>query len=178
MLKNNKYVLVALMAIFISGKSESQLLKVGDKVPEFKLPEQNGKVFDLKNSFGKENLVIYFYPKDESTFCTKEACAFRDNSDAFLKKDAKIIGISSQSVASHKEFADHHKLPFVLLSDQDNNVHKLFGVSTSPMPDRVTFVVDKTGTIVYCYESITQPLRHVELALKALNNSAANAPKK
>jgi len=179
MIRYSKY-LVMVVAIFVCVLNiQAQLLKVGSKVPEFKLLDQNGKEFDIKNVLGKEKLVIYFYPKDETSGCTKEACAFRDNSNSFTQKDAIIIGISGQSIASHKEFAEHHELPFTLLSDKDNKVRKLFGVSNGLVPGRVTFVVDKSGTIIYCYESLTQPLRHVELSLKAVgNNNALSSDKK
>ena len=86
-------------------------IKTGDKVPSFTLQDQDGKTFDINTVLGKQPLVIYFYPKDETSVCTKEACSFRDSFQDFQKYGAKVIGISSDDVASHKSFAAHHHLP-------------------------------------------------------------------
>jgi len=162
--------MVMMTLLFFTGRSgHAQEIKVGSKVPEFKLLDQSGKEFDSKDVVGKKKLVIYFYPKDETSGCTKEACSFRDQYEVFQKADAMIIGISGQSVESHKEFAENHKLPFTQLSDQDNKVRKLFGVRTSPIPGRVTFVVDKTGTVVYVFDSLTQATKHVDEAVRVLS---------
>ncbi len=160
-------------AMALITQESANLLKKGSKVPEFSLYDQNGKLFDLKNVLGKKNLVIYFYIKDETPGCTKESCTFRDQYSGFQQSQAMVIGISAQSVKSHKEFADKNNLPFTLLSDPDNKVRKMFGVNTGEdgtRPGRVTFVIDKTGTIVYVYDSLTQPEEHVTEALKALKN--------
>jgi thioredoxin-dependent peroxiredoxin len=143
-------------------------IEVGSKIPDFTLPDQDGKIFNIKDVLGKENLVIYFYPKDDTPGCTKEACTFRDQYEEFRKVNAKIIGISGQSVASHKQFEEKYKLPFTLLSDEDNKVRKLFGVSSGPIPGRVTFVVDKTGKVVYTFDSQMQAAKHVEEAMRIL----------
>lgn len=161
------FAMAALFSFFLKGSS-AQEIKEGSKVPEFKLMDQSGKEFDIKEVLGKKKLVIYFYPKDETPGCTKEACMFRDQYEVFKKADAVIIGISGQSVESHKAFAENHKLPFTLLSDKDNEVRKLFGVRTSPIPGRVTFVVDKTGKVVYVFDSLTQATKHVDEALRIL----------
>ncbi len=163
-----KYLSVAVLLLSVAACSQAQILKAGEKVPEFKLPDQDGKMFDINSVIGKKKLVIYFYPKDETPGCTKEACTFRDDYTVFNNADAMIIGISGQSVESHKEFADKYKLPFTLLSDKDNTVRKMFGVQTSPIPGRVTFVVDKTGHIVYNFDSLTQPEKHVAEAMRIL----------
>lgn len=144
-------------------------LKEGDKIPDFSLRDQNGDLFDIKNVLGRKNLVIYFYPKDGSPGCTRQACNFRDQSSAFDEADAMLIGISGQSVASHKEFAETNNLKFPLLSDEDNKVRKMFGVPSSffgIIPGRVTYVVNKEGRIIYRYSSQTQIERHVDEALK------------
>ena len=153
---------------FFAKSSVAQEIKVGSKIPEFKLLDQSGKEFDIKDVLGKKKLVIYFYPKDETPGCTKEACSFRDQFEVFQKANAMIIGISGQSVESHKEFAENHKLPFTLLSDKGNEVRKLFGVPVSPIPGRVTFVVDKTGKVVYVFDSLMQATRHVDEAIRIL----------
>lgn len=144
-------------------------LKEGDKVPDFSLRDQNGDLFDIKNVLGRKNLVIYFYPKDGSPGCTRQACNFRDQSSAFDEADAIVIGISGQSVASHKEFAEAYNLAFPLLSDGDNKVRKMFSVPSSffgIVPGRVTYVVNKEGRIVYIYSSQSRIERHVDEALK------------
>jgi peroxiredoxin Q/BCP len=146
-------------------------IKAGDAAPEFSLPDQNGKTFALKESFGKKNLIIYFYPKDETPGCTAEACAFRDQYEDFVKAGAEVIGISSDSVKSHEAFAKNRKLPFVLLSDADGAVRKLYGVPGSlfgMMPGRVTYVVDKKGVVRHVFNSQFQATKHVDEALNVL----------
>ena len=141
------------------------------QVPSFTLKDQDGNLFDLKNVVGKKNLVIYFYPKDDSPGCTKEACYFRDQFEVFNQADAMIIGISGQSVESHKKFAEKYRLSFTLLSDEGNKVRKLFGVPSDlfgSIPGRVTYIVDKTGTVVYVFDSQSQATKHVDEALRIL----------
>ena len=100
--------------------STKQKIEKGSKVPSFTLKDQDGKLFDIQSVLGKKNLVIYFYPKDDSPGCTKEACYFRDQFEVFNQADAMIIGISGQSVESHKKFAEKYHLSFTLLSDEGN----------------------------------------------------------
>ena len=148
-------------------------IKVGSHVPEFKLPDQNGKIFDIQSVFGKKNLVIYFYPKDETSGCTKEACSFRDNFDVFKIHNAEIIGISGDGVTSHKHFANKYHLTFTLLADEGNNIRKLFGVPSSMMgavPGRVTYVVNKKGIVTHIINSLTQPEKHIQEAITALKD--------
>jgi peroxiredoxin Q/BCP len=150
---------------------EMNTIKVGDMIPEFTLPDQNGILFDIKSVMGTKKLVIYFYPKDDSPGCTKEACYFRDLFEVFNDAGAVIIGISGQSVKSHKKFAEKHRLSFTLLSDNGNNVRKLFGVPTNALgllPGRVTYVADRKGKVVYIFNSQVQAERHVDEALKIL----------
>jgi thioredoxin-dependent peroxiredoxin len=173
-------VLCILLLIFnfsdkfnIKKNDDMNALKVGDMVPEFTLPDQNGVLFDIKSNPGNKKLVIYFYPKDDSPGCTKEACYFRDLFEAFREADALIIGISAQSVASHKKFAEKHRLSFTLLSDKGNIVRKLFGVPTNALgllPGRVTYVADRKGRVVYIFNSQSQAERHVDEALKILKS--------
>jgi thioredoxin-dependent peroxiredoxin len=145
--------------------------QVGSNVPSFSLKDQNGKVFNIDSVKGKNNLVIYFYPKDDSPGCTKEACSFRDQYEVFKKEDALIIGISGQSVKSHLEFAKKHRLNYTLLSDEGNKVRKLFGVPTSLLgllPGRVTYVVNKDGKVVFIFNSQLNTDKHIEEALRIL----------
>ena len=159
-------MLVALMSFF--GKSGAQV-KVGDKVPVFQLKDQNGQLFDLSAVAGKQPLVIYFYPKDETSVCTKEACSFRDAYEQFQQLGAKVIGISGDGVESHKKFAQHHNLPFTLLSDSENKVRKLFGVpKTLMIPGRVTYVVNKQGVVIHVFNSLRDGEKHVTESLAAL----------
>ena len=146
------------------------VVKVGDKAPDFTLPSQMGDDVTLSEFVGKKNIVLYFYPKDETTGCTKEACTFRDNYEELTKLGAEVIGLSGQSVESHKSFASHHGLPFILLSDEGNKVRELYGVPSSMgiIPGRVTYIIDKKGVVRHIFNSQTQAQRHVEEAKKTL----------
>jgi peroxiredoxin Q/BCP len=144
-------------------------IKIGDIIPYFSLKDQDGNLFDINTYLGKKKLVIFFYPQDGSLNCTREACYFRDLSDVFEEVDAIVIGISSQSVASHKEFAETNRLKYTLLSDTGNTVRKLFGVPGRVfgfIPGRVTYVADRSGKVVYIFDSQTETQRHVDEALK------------
>lgn len=144
-------------------------LKIGDNIPPFCLPDQNGNMFDIGSVVGRKKLVIFFYPKDGSLLCTREACYFRDFNDAFTEADAVLIGISSQSTESHKNFASDNDLKYTILSDTGNKVRDLFGVPSSLfglIPGRVTYVADRTGRIVSIFNSQTDVERHVDEALK------------
>ena len=148
------------------AQAEQKELVVGDTMPSFSLIDQDGKVFNSADHIGKSILVIYFYPKDESMVCTKEACAFRDSFTDFAKAGAKVIGINAGTVASHKEFSDHYKLPFILLSDPGNKVYHLFGVKNKMfMTGRETFVIDRHGKIGFTYEAMIQGKKHADDAL-------------
>ncbi len=106
-------------------------LKIGDRSPDFSLQSSTGERVTLSHFLGVKNVVIFFYPMDESPVCSREAEAFKQKYEAFKKLDTEVIGISSQNVESHIKFAQHHSLPFVLLSDPDSVVRKLYGVSAS-----------------------------------------------
>lgn len=165
------YVLLFSGYILFNSNQVMKNTEVGSHVPQFTLADQNGNLFSISSVVGKKNLVIYFYPKDDSPGCTKEACYFRDEFELFNEADALIIGISGQSVVSHKKFADKYQLSFTLLSDEGDKVRELFGVPVNflgMLPGRVTYVIDKSGTVVYIYNSQTQARRHVDEALKIL----------
>src|SRR5512136_313612 len=119
-------------------------VKVGDQAPDFRLPNQSGDMVNLKDFNGKKIVVLYFYPKDFSSGCTTEACAFRDSYEVFKEAGAEVIGVSSQSVDSHKRFALANMLPFTLLSDENGKVRELYGATSAfgLMAGRVTFVID------------------------------------
>jgi peroxiredoxin Q/BCP len=125
-------------------------IKVGDKCPEFTLPNQDGQEVSISSFIGQKILVIYFYPKDNTAGCTAQACWFRDAYQDLIALGAEVIGISSDKVETHALFADKHRLPYPLLSDSKGIVRQLFGVPTNlfgVIPGRVTYVVDKHGVI-------------------------------
>lgn len=144
-------------------------LKVGDMIPRFSLPDQDGRIVDIGDYLGRKKLVIFFYPQDGSLNCTREACYFRDLTEVFDEAGAVVIGISRQSVESHKNFADKNRLPYTLLSDSKNEVRKSFGVPSKAfgfIPGRVTYVTDREGRVVFIFESQTDTQRHADEALK------------
>jgi len=145
-------------------------LKVGDKIPVFKTKDTNGNDFDSQKIVGQKPLVIYFYPKDHTPGCTAEACSFRDQYQDFTDLGAEVIGISSDSVASHQKFTKQYKLPFILLSDHDKKIRTLFGVKPNLfglLPGRVTYVVDKNGIIQMIFDSM-MATKHIPKALEAI----------
>jgi len=126
---------------------------------------------NISEYIGKKNLVLFFYPKDDTPGCTREACSFRDHYETFLDDGVEVLGISGQSVESHKNFAQKHNLKYHLLSDEGNKIRKLFGVPANLfglLPGRVTYVADKTGKVISVFNSQTQVEKHVEEALRAL----------
>ena len=148
-------------------------IKTGSKLPSFKLPDQEGNMLNIDDLVGKKNLVIYFYPKDETAGCTKEACMFRDAYQDFTEAGAEVIGISADSVESHRNFARNHQLPFILLSDTDNGVRELFGIPSGLMgliPGRVTYVVDKKGVVRHVFNSQVNIDRHLSTAIRVIEN--------
>jgi len=147
-------------------------LKVGDSLPHFISKDTNGNDFDSKNYIGKQPVVIYFYPKDDTPGCTVEACSFRDNYQDFKDLGAEVIGISSDSVASHIKFKSKYKLPFILLSDNDKKIRKQFGVANNLIfiPGRETFVADKNGIIVLIFNSMSAE-SHITKALQVLKKA-------
>ena len=165
------YLLLFTSYLTFSQKNNMNEIKIGSTIPSFTLPDQNGNLFDINSVLGKKNLVIYFYPKDDSPGCTAQACSFQDQFEVFSQADAVIIGISGQSVKSHKEFAEKHRLSFTLLSDEGNNIRKQFGVPTNLLgllPGRVTYIADKTGKVIYVFNSQTNATKHVDEALRIL----------
>ena len=158
--------IVFFSGFFLSCNSQNKSMRVGDSVPVFSLKDQHDRLFTVTDYIGKKILVIYFYPKDESSVCTKEACSFRDGYSDFTKAGAMVIGINAGSVETHKKFIQNHQLPFILLSDPDNKVLKMFGVKKKFfISGRETFVVDKSGKIVFTYDSFTNGPAHEREAL-------------
>ena len=164
-------VLALILTFSMRGQEKKGELAIGDRVPDFSLLDQHGNTFHADDFIGQKAMVIYFYPKDDTPGCTREACTFRDNYQDFSDHDVVVVGISSDNVESHRNFAEKYSLPFTLLSDEDQEVRKLFGVKKSLLglfPGRETFVVDKKGNIVFKFNSQLKVERHVEHALNAL----------
>lgn len=148
-------------------------LKVGDCIPNFTAKDSLGNSFESQTFLGKKPLVIYFYPKDHTPGCTAQACSFRDQYEDFTDLGAEVIGISSDSETSHQKFAKQYKLPFILLSDADKKIRKLFGVPSGLlglMPGRVTYVADKNGTIIFIFDNSMMATKHITKSLEALKN--------
>ena len=136
------------------------MLKIGDKAPEFNLPNDSGVLSSLSHMLGK-NVILYFYPKDDTPGCTLESCGFRDHYDLFQHYDTEIIGLSRDSVSSHKRFREKYDLPFNLLSDEKGILCRSYGVTeddedaaTAKMA-RSTFLIDKKGIIQGIWSNVT-----------------------
>jgi len=141
-------------------------LQVGDKAPDFTLPDQAGAQVRLSDRLGKRAVVLYFYPKDNTRGCTAEACSFRDSYESFSDAGADVIGVSSDTVEAHEKFAGKHELPFTLLSDRDRTVRKLYDATTlGIVPGRITYVIDKEGVIRHAFSSMSNIGAHVDDAL-------------
>jgi peroxiredoxin Q/BCP len=149
-------------------------LAVGDRAPDFTLPGSGGKPVHLADLIANKAVVVFFYPKDDTPGCTTEACTFRDRYDAFAAAGAEVVGISSDSVASHLRFAGKHQLPMTLLSDTDGSVRKRFGVKATLgiMPGRATFVIDRAGIVRHVFVSQLQAGKHVDEALRVIEQLA------
>jgi peroxiredoxin Q/BCP len=151
------------------GRSEDRV-DVGTVAPHFTLPSQSGEMVSLEDFLGRKPVVLYFYPKDDTPGCKREASAFRDDYEQFGGLDAEVVGISSDSVESHRSFAENHDLPFTLLSDEGGKVRQLYGVPNTLglFPGRVTYVIDREGVVRHVISSQLAASRHVEEALEAL----------
>ena len=147
-------------------------MKVGDKAPDFTLLSQTGESVTLSKLMGKKTIVLYFYPKDESKGCTRQACEFRDKYEVFTDLGAEVIGVSSDDVKSHKSFAEKNLLPFTLLSDTENKVRELYGVKSTfgIIPGRVTYVIDKKGIIRSIFSSQFNFKKHIEESLETIKS--------
>jgi peroxiredoxin Q/BCP len=158
---------MALLDLLGGGKPA---VDVGQTAPDFDLTDAQGKRVRLADYRGKRSVVLYFYPKDDTPGCTKEACSFRDSYESFKEAGAEVIGVSSDSEASHGKFASKHKLPFTLLADTGGAVRKQYGVPATLglLPGRVTFVIDREGIVRHVFNSQLQATRHVDEALNIL----------
>lgn len=152
----------------------TKILKIKSKAPDFTLLDQDGKEHTLSDYLGKF-ILIYFYPKDDTPGCTKEACMLRDDFPNFKKLQAKVFGISADSVKSNKKFAEKYELPFTLLSDEKKVVLKKYGVLSEKSMfgktflgiKRMSYLIDKEGNVVKVYENV-KPAVHAEEVLADL----------
>ena len=145
-------------------------MKTGDRAPDFKLPSLRGGEVGLSDFAGKKNVVLFFYPKDETPGCTVEACTFRDAYQDFVDAGAEVIGVSNDSVESHQSFANRHHLPMQLLSDRGGRVRELYGVKKTLglIAGRETFVIDKQGIVRHVFRSQINAKAHVAESLEVL----------
>jgi peroxiredoxin Q/BCP len=144
--------------------------RVGERAPDFELHDHNGAAVRLTELRKKGPVVIFFYPKDDTTGCTKEACRFRDDFARFQQSAAQIVGISSDSAESHQRFAAKYSLPYTLLSDPGGRVRRLYGAVgfLGLMPGRATFVIDREGIVRHVFSSQMKFEEHVDEALRGL----------
>ena len=146
-------------------------INTGDKLPNFRLLNQDGRLIDIANYLGRP-IVIYFYPKDDTIGCTKEACSFRDEYHRFSNVGVSVFGISADTVESHKKFKAKYRLPFDLLADEDNKVRNIFGVPSDLfglIPGRVTYIADSHGLVRYIYNNEINAKKHIEESLRIIN---------
>ena len=155
-------MILAGVLMFGIGRAKADV-KVGQPAPDFTAASSDGSQVHLKALIGKAPIVLYFYPKDDTPGCTKEACSLRDNFAAFRKLNATVFGISYDSVDSHKKFIDKYHLPFALLSDSDHQIAKLYGANSMLFAKRMTFVIDKAGTIAWLNPAVDPATHSQEL---------------
>jgi thioredoxin-dependent peroxiredoxin len=146
-------------------------VQVGDRAPGFTLLNQSGTEVSLEEYLGKTDIVLYFYPRDHTAVCTEEACAFRDSYEIIKAAGAEVIGVCSDSVESHRQFAEENQLPFILLSDTGGLIRTCYGVPTAfGLPGRVTYIIDKQGIVRHIFFSQFTSKRHVDVALETLQS--------
>jgi peroxiredoxin Q/BCP len=150
-------------------------IKVGDQAPDFELEAADGRRVRLSDFHGQKNVVLFFYPKDETAGCTVEACTFRDAYEDFIDVGAEVIGVSADSLESHNRFAGRHKLPFILLSDPKGAVGAKYDVrkALGIFPGRVTFLIDKDGVVRHVTDGRLRFKEHVTESLAVLREMAA-----
>lgn len=147
-------------------------LNVGDAAPQVTLTLHNGETIPLADLYCNRVVVLFFYPKDNTAICTREACAFRDSYEKFVDAGATVIGVSSDSAESHQNFADKHRLPFLLATDADCVLRRAFGVpkTLGLLPGRSTYVIDRNGIIRSVFTAQFAAERHVNEAFKAIES--------
>ena len=139
------------IALALSTSRAAETPKVGDKAPDFEAKDQDGKTVKLDDFAGKQAVLLYFYPKDDTPGCTKEACGFRDRLDDLKKQGVAVVGVSMDDAASHKKFIAKHSLTFPLLVDADGTITDRYGARMTGrnMSRRVSFLIDRSGKIAH-----------------------------
>jgi thioredoxin-dependent peroxiredoxin len=149
-------------------KRQNAILKIGDPAPDFKLKDENGIYRSLSEFRGKK-VVVYFYPKDDTPGCTKEACSFRDSYNQFAEQGILVIGISYDSPESHKKFKEKYQLPFILLSDDKKAVAKAYNAYNMIVAKRMTYLIDENGKVYHVFEQVTVT-EHADQVLSTFQN--------
>ena len=155
-------------------------IHAGDRAPEFTVTAADGREVSLAKFRGKHTVVIFFYPRDNTSICTQEACAFRDAFEDFVQAGAVVIGVSSDSNETHQSFAAARHLPYLMIADVDGALRRMFGVPNSLLilPGRVTYVIDRDGIVRHVFNALLQGKQHTQEALRIvreLNTSAGSA---
>ena len=143
-------------------------ISVGDRAPEFTGTAADGRRVSLAEFRGNHAVVVFFYPRDNTSICTQEACAFRDAFDDFVQAGAVVIGVSSDSNETHQGFAASQRLPYLLIADVDGSLRRAFGVPNSLLilPGRVTYVIDREGIVRHVFNALLQGKQHTDEALR------------
>jgi len=170
------YICLISILFLWNGYCQQTKLKIGDRIPEFELYDQYARTFNSLDHIGKQPLVIFFYPEDESKLCTKQFIIVKNSMESFKKYNAVVVGINSESIVNHKRFVINNELPFFLLFDRNNEVQELFGVPylKAKKPKRYTFVIDKNGIIIDVFYNKKDVQYHVNQALISLSNITKN----
>lgn len=156
------FTLSVIMLGFLWGKSMP--ISVGEPAPEFSLSDENGKMHSLSQYRGQK-IVVYFYPKDDTPGCTKEACGIRDEFSSFEDNQIVVFGVSYDNASSHRKFKKKFDIPFHLLSDENKSVSKLYGADGTFFPSRKTYLIDEDGKLLKIYDKVNV-LNHAEDILR------------
>lgn len=151
-------------------------IQVGDREPDVTMTSSDGRRIVLSDFIGKSAVVLFFYPRDNTSVCTKEACSFRDAYEDFVAAGAVVIGVSADSDESHRQFAASQRLPFLLVSDADGALRRAFGVAKplGLIPGRVTYVIDREGVVRHVYSALFQGVQHRDEALRIVRELQSN----
>ena len=144
------------------------MLNAGETAPDFEARDDTGKTVKLSDLIKDRPVILYFYPKDETPGCTTEACTFRDNWDEFRSRGVHVIGVSSDSVESHRKFKEHRQLPFTLISDEGSKIRKMYGATGFLIPPRISYVIGPDRKIISAYNSQMNPREHVKQAIEKI----------
>ena len=163
-----KFITLSVIILgFLWGKSMP--ITIGDPAPDFSLPDENGQMHSLSQYRGQK-VVVYFYPKDNTPGCTKEACGIRDEYSSFQDNQIVVFGVSYDNASSHRKFKKKFEIPFHLLTDKDKSVSKSYGADGIFFPSRKTYLIGEDGTLVKIYDKVNV-LDHAEDILRSFAES-------